>query len=115
MPRVQTSALQVGMKVERDVRNPDNMLLISVGCELTERHLIILESWGIPEIEVQIPEGLADPSDPLAGMDPGVVAQLTEEVRSRFWQLDEKDPGAMEVFQVILRRQARRAPHPGKT
>jgi hypothetical protein len=108
MPRVNASALQVGMKVEADVRNSDDMLLIPAGCELTERHLTILESWGIAEIQATLPEGMEDPSDPLSRLEPAELETLTTEVRARFWEIDEKDPAAMEIFQVMLRRHARR-------
>ena len=96
------------MKVEADVRNADDMLLIPAGCELTERHLTILESWGIADIAVAALEGMEDPADPLASLPPETLARYQAEVKSRFWQLDEGDPAAMEVFQVILRRHARR-------
>ena len=108
MPRVNTTALQIGMKVVDDVRNADGMLLLPSGCELTERHLTILESWGISEINVTIPDGMDDPSDPLARLDASTLAQLTEETRGRFWQLDESHPAAREIFQAMLRRLARR-------
>lgn len=111
MPRVQTAALQIGMKVEADVRNADGMLLIPSGAELTERHLTILDSWGVAEVEVGIPEGMDDPSDPLAKLDPVELERFTAEVRSRFRQLDESDAAAMEVFQAILRRHARKHSH----
>lgn len=96
------------MKVEADVRNADGMLLIPSGCNLTERHLTILESWGITEIEVAIPEGMEVNADPLAKLDPEMLERLRNEVRARFVQLDEQSPAAMEIFQVVLRRHARK-------
>lgn len=108
MPRIKATDLKVGMKVEADVRNADGMLLIPSGCELSERHLTILESWGIEEIQAGIPEGMDDPSDLLARFDPVELERLTAEVRARFSSLDAAYAPAAEVFQVMLRRHAKR-------
>ena len=108
MPKVNSSALQVDMKVESDVRNADGMLLIPAGCCLTERHLTILESWGVTEIEVAVPEGMDVVADPLAKLAPETLERLRAEASSRFVEVDEGNPAAVEVVQIVLRRLARK-------
>ena len=104
MTRINSNALQEGMIVAADVRNADNTLLLPAGCTLTSRHLSILNAWGIAEVDIQLEAGAETPDDPLAQIDPAVLAQLTEELRRSFWQLDAANPVAMEVFNLILRR-----------
>jgi molybdopterin biosynthesis enzyme len=105
MPRVKTELLQAGMQVASDVKNIDNMLLIPAGAELTERHIGILEAWGVTDVEVQVSAGAED-ADPLAKLPPEVVARLTAEIKSRFWQADESNPVYLEVVKLMLHRRA---------
>jgi hypothetical protein len=107
MPRVKTELLQAGMLVASDVKNIDNMLLIPAGAELTERHIGILQAWGVTDVEVQASAGAED-ADPLAKLPPEVVARLTAEIKGRFWQADESDPVYLEVVKLILQRRAAR-------
>lgn len=96
------------MVVALDVMNIDNMLLVPAGCPLTERHIDILKAWGVTEVEVDLANDVADMRDPLSQLPPEKVAQITAEMRKRFWALDEANPAAMKVFEVMLQRKARR-------
>lgn len=107
MPRIKSEQLQEGMIVASDVKNLDGMLLIPSGATLTERQINILQAWGVPEVEVQMPEG-GDPGDPLARLAPEVVAELTADVQSRFWSPDATNPIEAEVMRLMLRRAAGR-------
>jgi hypothetical protein len=108
MPRVKTDLLQEGMVVATDVKNIDDMLLIPAGCNLTDRQINILQSWGVAEIEVQGSQALED-ADPLTKLPPEAVAKLAAEVRSLFWEPDDANPVFAEVFKLMLRRRAGRA------
>jgi len=108
MPRLKTDQLKEGMVVAEGVKNIDNMLLIPAGCALSERHINILQSWGINEIDVQADANTADTGDPLAKLPPEILARLTAEVRGYFWQLDETNPVTAEIFKLILQLNARR-------
>jgi hypothetical protein len=107
MPRVKTELLQEGMMVANDVKNIDNMLLIPSGCALTERQIDILQAWGINEVEVtSAPEN--QEADPLSKLPPEVAAQLTAEVKARFWQANETNPVYAVVFKLMLARRAQK-------
>jgi len=107
MARLRKALVEEGMVVVAEVRNGDGVLLIPAGCVLTERHINILEAWGIEEVDVKDsqPGGNADP---LAGLSPEAIAQLRAEVRARFWEFDRSNPVSAEIFQLLLRRHARR-------
>ena len=97
------------MIVTGDVRNLDNMLLIPAGCALSERHINILCAWGIAEIQVEACEAAEDARDLLQELPPGRLEQLTRELASTFWEPVDKGPVQQEVFNLVLRRQAKRA------
>jgi hypothetical protein len=109
MPRIKTESLEEGMVVSRDVKNIDNMLLIPSGCVLTARQISILQAWGVNEIDVET-SGAGDPgnTDVLAKLSPEALATLTGELKASYWKLEENDPVFMEIFNVLLRRNARR-------
>ncbi|MGA2867106.1 MAG: hypothetical protein ABSF95_21735 [Verrucomicrobiota bacterium] len=109
MPNVKLEALQEGMVVTTDVRNLDNMLLIPAGCALSDRHINILCAWGIAEIQVEACEDSEDAKDLLQQLPPGRLDQLTRELAATFWEPVDKGPVQQEVFNLVLRRQAKRA------
>lgn len=109
MPRIKTELLEEGMVVSSDVKNIDNMLLMPAGCVLTARQISILQAWGVNELDVEkggVPD--SDNTDILAKLTPEALAKLTEELKACYWKVEEGDPLFMELFQVMLRRSARR-------
>jgi hypothetical protein len=97
------------MVVAKDVKNIDGMLLLPAKCLLTDRQVNILKAWGVAEIDVEASE-LIENKDPLARLPPEVVAQLSAEVKARFWQPDETNPVFAEIFKLMLWRRARKLP-----
>lgn len=109
MPKLKIEQLREGMVVEVDVRNMDDMLLLPAGCELAEKHIGILEAWGVTDVQVKVKDEVADGSDPLAKLSPDESARLNQKTKEMFWQLDENVPIQMHVFNLVLRRAARRS------
>ena len=95
------------MQVASDVTNIDGMLLIPAGCELTERQIGILQTWGVDEVEISGDAGQEE-SDPLAEVPPETLAAWTAEIKGRFWQADESNPLFQETVKLLLLRRARR-------
>jgi len=96
------------MQVVSDVMNIDGMLLIPAGCELTQRQIGILQTWGVAEVEVNVAAD-EEESDPLANVPAETLAAWTAEVKARFWQVDESNPIFQETVRLLLLRRARRA------
>lgn len=94
--------------VARDVKNIDGMLLLPMGCALSERQIGILQAWGVAEVDVEASSETVRSHDPLAGLSPEQVAQLTAELRARYWKPDDFGPVPAEIFRLMLDRQARR-------
>lgn len=106
--KVKSEQLQPGMVIAREVKNLDGMLLLPTGCELSERHIDILQTWGVAEVEIEASEEMVQSHDPLAQMPPEMLAQMTSGLRARFWKPDEFGPVPAEIFKIMLLRQARR-------
>lgn len=107
MPKIKLDALQEGMVVAADVKNLDDMLLIPSGCELTSRHIKVLQTWGVPEVDVKSVGDNEDHGDPLAKLQPEHAAQLVAEVKGRFWSFDEANAAQQELLKACSRRAAR--------
>jgi hypothetical protein len=110
--KVKSEQLQPGMVISRDVKNIDGTLLLPSGCELSERHIDILLTWGVAEVEVEASEEMAQSHDPLAQLPPEQLAQMTSGLRARFWKPDDFGPIPAEIFKIMLVRQARRLTRP---
>jgi hypothetical protein len=100
------------MKVAADVKNIDGMLLVPVGCELTERQINILQAWGVTDVEVEAGADKVRELDPLAHLPPETLAALTGTLRARYWKPDEFGPVPAEIFHLMLLREARRTLKP---
>ena len=106
MPRVKLDSVTEGMVVTADVKNMDEMLLIPAGCELTARHVKILRTWGISEIQV---DGAENDSTTLLKIAPEMLQRLEAELKKIFWEFDPENPVQREIFKLALRRRARNA------
>jgi hypothetical protein len=106
MAKIKIDSIKEGMVVVSDVKNIDNMLLIPAGCTLTGRQIIILNSWGVSEVDVVASETQAD-TDILTKLSPAELEKLSAEVKERFWRVDESNPVFMEIFILILQRRVR--------
>ena len=111
MPKVKTEQLQEGMLVAAEVKNMDNMLLLPAGCRLSQKHINILEAWGITEVEIEGAGQPLEPADPLAALPPADLERLTEQTKGLFWELDLGNPVQAALFNAVLRRRARKGQH----
>lgn len=109
MAKLKVERLQPGMVVGLDVKNMDGMLLMPAGCELSERHILVLKTWGIPEVTVQNVEGgsgaAATPDVTHAAVSPAAVRAL----KARFWAFEADNPVHQEILRCLLSRKAKGA------
>jgi hypothetical protein len=108
MPTIKLESLREGMVTAADVKNMDNMLLIPASTALTERHINVLNAWGIAEIQVQACAEAEEAGDILQKLPKETLDRLTAELKAVFWSPAEKSPVEWEVFTLALRRKARR-------
>ena len=109
MIRVKTDKLQAGMVVAADVANMDGMLLMPAGCEISERHLRILRTWGIPEVAIEGAEGADGSASSLQEAPLAATPEQVERMIARFWSFNRENPVHQEILRLLLRRQSRTA------
>ncbi len=107
MPKIKLDALREGMLVTADVKNLDDMLLIPAGCTLSQKHIEILHSWGVADVEVDTAGQGDESSDPLLRLPPETADKLAKDLKALFWRFDADDPVQQEVYSIVLRRKAR--------
>ncbi len=106
MPRIKLGLVREGMVVTADVKNMDNMLLIPAGCVLTEKHIHILNAWGISEMQVEAGASEEAP-DILQRIPAEELEKLRRQLTELFWDPIDKNAVQAETFDLVLRRKAR--------
>jgi hypothetical protein len=107
MPKVKIASVCEGMVVTADIKNMDNMLLIPAGCVVTEKHINILNAWGIAEVQVESGGAAEVSGDILEQLPPEVLEQIRRELTGIFWEAIDKNSLQAETFDLVLRRKAR--------
>jgi hypothetical protein len=112
MPKVKLAAVVEGMVVSADVRNMDNMLLIPAGCILTEKHIDILNAWGVAELQVETGSTPEEDGDILKRIPPESLQKVRVELTAIFWEPSEEGTVQEEIFDLVLRRKVQQMVNP---
>jgi hypothetical protein len=107
MPKVKLATVREGMVVTADVKNMDHMLLIPAGCVLTEKHIHVLNTWGIAEVQLESGAAVEDSGDVLQEMPAEILEQTRRELTGIFWDPIDKSSIQAEAFDLVLRRKVR--------
>jgi hypothetical protein len=110
MARVSLESLVPGLRLNRPVFNLHGALLLKTCEVLTEKHLEILKTWGVREVDV----AQADGADPRSAPGPAVPPEILETVRAeaahRFRRANPaENPVMAEVLRIVTERQALRS------
>ena len=107
MAKVKVESLEPGMIAGADVKNLDGMLLMPTGCELSERHIRILKTWGIAEITVQTDDQDEDKPESRRTVPVAASPARVRALKARFYQFEEANPVHQEILRLLLRRQTK--------
>ena len=107
---VPVQSLKPGRILATDVKNAHGQLLIKKGAEVTERHVRVLKSWGVADVQV---EGEGEEGDSSAGettvesYDPVLMEKARVEVMERLRYNSIEHPAIDELVRICVRRRAR--------
>ncbi len=107
MGKIPTDNLIPGMVLASDVRDRSGRLLLRGGTELNDRHLYILRTWGI--IEVELAGAEEDPEGPefANGIAPELWSAIEGEITPLFHHADLSHPAVRELLRIRIDREAR--------
>ncbi|MFH1076716.1 MAG: HDOD domain-containing protein [Pseudomonadota bacterium] len=105
--RLEASKLEPGMVVASDIRDRNGRFLVGKGTVLSDRHLKIINMWGVLEASVQ--ESSTTVIPPKASSDiiePTILEKAKDSVKKRFLLADLEHKAIQELFEICALRKA---------
>lgn len=107
MPKIDVVDVKEGMVIAADVFNLNGQLLMPKGITIAEKHVWLLKSWGVQQLEVE----------KTGQDDANVSTQITEEeaklfegqLREIFGEIKEDELWAKHLFDLCLERKVLKA------
>jgi hypothetical protein len=104
--KILTDNLLPGMILGADVRDRSGRLLLGTGTELSERHLFILRTWGVIDVEIAGAEEGGDDSNSAKIVDPDLWAAIEKKIAPLFSHSDDSHPAIKELMRLRIMREA---------
>jgi hypothetical protein len=104
--KILTDNLLPGMILGADVRDRSGRLLLGTGTELSERHLFILRTWGVVEVEIAGEEERGDDPKSTKTIDPTLCAAIEKKIAPLFCHVDNTHPAIKELISMRILREA---------
>jgi hypothetical protein len=104
--KIQTEKLAPGMTLGADVRDRSGRLLLGSGTELSERHLYILKTWGVLEVEIAGAEEVSSGLESEKTIDSALLASIEREITPLFRYADNDHPAIKELMRLRILREA---------
>ncbi len=102
MALLDIDSLNPGMKVGKDVVEASGQVLLRTGTEITEKHLRVLRSWGIQQVEIEGPKPPDHEDSLLARATPAMLDRAQAAVGTRFRHTDPAHPGIAELMRLAV-------------
>jgi len=105
MANVRIKDLKPGMVLANHAKDPNGRLLLSVGEEITDKHIRTFKAWGITEVEIDSgdEDGVIDGQPSEINVEQ-VPAQVREEVDELFRYTDRQHPIIEELVELCTLR-----------
>lgn len=81
MARMAVEKLTAGMQLRKAVFNMNGVLLLREGERLTAKHVTVLKTWGVHEVDICQEEGAAEATSTVS---PAILRQIEQETGRRF-------------------------------
>ncbi|NIQ04055.1 MAG: hypothetical protein GWM98_29865 [Nitrospinaceae bacterium] len=104
MTTVRIKDLKEGMVPAKEVRDRMGRLILGAGKRITPRHIQNFKAWGVTEIEVEDPQGVAAAQISLNNPVPQVPESCRQEAKELFRYTDLRHPAISELFELCLLR-----------
>ena len=106
MANVRIKDLKPGMVLASHARDPNGRLLLSVGEEITGKHIRTFKAWGMTEVDIKGNGGeerVTEGRPPVINAEQ-VPTQVREEVDELFRYTDRQHPAIKEMVELCTLR-----------
>ncbi len=97
MPTISISELETGMVLSADATNMNGVVLLKQGTTIEEKHLGILKTWGISQVDVEGDDN-QETIQEIINANPQLAAQAEALAEERFYHVDKKHP----LFKALI-------------
>ena len=102
------SDLKAGMALAQDVRNKHGNILLKQGDILTEKHIMILKSWGITETDIKDMDKIQLEKRDMESLSVNIIALVEQEVKELF-PVFNNNPVMEEIYRIVKKIKIRQA------
>ena len=111
MGKILTDNLASGMILGADVRDRSGRLLLGTGTMLSDRHLYILRTWGVIEVEIAGADDGGKGHNSAITIEPALWSAIEKEIAPLFRHADNTHPAIMELMRLRILREAAHGKH----
>ncbi len=102
MALLDIDSLTPGMKVGKDVIEASGQILLRAGTEISEKHLSILRSWGVQQVDIAGDKPPDADDNFLARATPAMLDRAQASVGERFHRTDPVHPAIAELMRLAI-------------
>jgi HD-like signal output (HDOD) protein len=107
MPLIETNSLEAGMILGDDLKTCEGRFLLGKGSKLENKHLKVIKTWGIPEVEIEGAVQGELNAQKTSQIDPQVLQIAEETTRQRFVHTDLAIDGVRALFDICVSKKAK--------
>lgn len=98
--------LKEGMTLAADVKNKHGNIMIKQGMTLTEKHIMLLKAWGIPDADVEGADRDQLHQEEMKTVSPEVIEVIENELNELFPTLDGNEIMS-EIYRIAKKLKIR--------
>ncbi len=102
MALLDIDSLTPGMKVGKDVIEASGQVLLRTGTEISEKHVRVLRSWGIQQVEIEGPKPPDAEDTLLSRATPEMLDRAQAAINERFRHTDPAHPAITELMRLAV-------------
>ena len=100
--------LKEGMTLAADVKNKHGNIMIKQGMSLTEKHIMLLKAWGVPEADVEGVDRNELDREEMKTVSPEVIEVIERELNEFFPPLDGNEIMS-EIYRIAKKLKIKQA------
>ncbi len=100
--------LKEGMTLAADVKNKHGNIMIKQGMCLSEKHIMLLKAWGVPEAEVEGVDRNELDRQEMKTVSPEVIEAIEKELNEFFPPMDGNEIMS-EIYRIVKKLKVKQA------